>query len=188
MLEKIKSFGWGYVLIFIILSAIGIAFIAFRELLTALAIAIGIILIFAAAALAVSAIANRNRGVSFSLKIFFAVCVLIAGAVCVIFNAKAASVIVSLISLVLIIDSSFKLHTAAMSKRYSLPLWWMILVLSVPVIAAAFVMIKYPPENQALTSVLTGVTIIIDAISNLLSAFYLSACERKEKKDAQESD
>ena len=178
------SFKWGYLLIAITLSAIGICLISLHDMLKALAISIGIILIITGAAVAVVAIAKRSRGFGFAVRIFYAAMLVIGGTVTAIFNGSAAEILIALLALMLIIDASFKLHTAAMSKRFSLPLWWINLSLALLVIAGSFVMIKFPPEGLATASVILGIILIADAVANLLSAFYVSAYESRQYGEA----
>ena len=71
MLERIKNIKWGYVVIGLLLCAIGICFIAFNNSLTWLAITIGIILAVFGTVFGVLNIASKKRDFSFAVKIVF---------------------------------------------------------------------------------------------------------------------
>jgi hypothetical protein len=94
---------------------------------------------------------------------------------------------ISLFSLLLIVDASFKLQTAIMSKRYSVALWWIILALAVAIITAGYFLIKADLSEDSIptVSVFLGITIIIDAIANLLSAFYITIYEKRLFSEAR---
>ena len=183
MKEKLKSVKWGYPTVFFVLTLIGICLIALNKTLIGLAIAIGCILAIVGIVYGALTISKKERDLVFALRIFFSAICIIAGVVTAAFNDGAVEIIVAISSLLLIIDASFKLHTTAMSKRYSLPLWWIILSISVLVIIGAFILIKYTPKKIETTSIVLGIIFIADAISNLLSAFFISAYEHRLHDD-----
>ena len=181
MLEKLKSFKWGYLLLALTLVTVGVLFIIFGDALNYLAIAIGIVqLVFGIVYVALT-ISKRDRGVSFYFNIIFASTAVISGATTLIARESSIDIIASLIALILIVDSGFKLHTAAMSRRYNVVGWWLILAFSAIVAAGGYWMLKFTPETIAAESVLLGITLIVDGASNLCTAFYLSAYEKAEE-------
>ncbi len=183
MLEKLKSFKWGYIIIAFVLAAIGVCFISFTDALKALAITIGVMLCVFAVFFAILAIADKNRGVGFAFKIFFAVMSLIAGLVTAIFNTNTIEIIVAVFALVLIIDSSFKLHTSAMSKRYKVVGWWFITSIAAISISLCFVLLKFTPENQIACSVILGITMLLNSANNILTSIYSTIFERHMEED-----
>ena len=183
MLKAIKNFKWGYILITLVLAAVGICLITMSDALVTLAITIGCLLAASGIVIAIFAMVDKHRGVGFAMKIFLASLCLIGGIVTAIFNSASIEIIVSVFSLLLIIDASFKLNTTVMSKRYSLTLWWVMLALSVLIISASFIMIKYTPEKINVTSLILGVIFIVDSVSNFLNAFFVTAYEKRQRED-----
>lgn len=179
MLEKLKKFSWGYVLIGAIALAVGICFISFQDAYTALAIAMGIILALVGIGFLVSAFVDKSRGVIFGLKIAFGAICIICGIVTAFTQDKAILVIANIIFLLLIIDGAFKLQLAAMSKRYSFFGWWVILSLSVVIIVCSFLLSKFTPENPVTLGVLSGILLSLDGVTNILSAFWSTALVRR---------
>ncbi|MBQ8719599.1 MAG: DUF308 domain-containing protein [Clostridia bacterium] len=182
MLEKLKSFKWGYILIGLTLIAVGVLFLAFSNALNYLAIAIGIVQLLFGVIYVALTIAKTGRGVSFYFNIVFAATAIISGATTLIVRENSIDIIASLIALLLIIDSGFKFHTAAMSKRYNKFGWWFILSLSALTAAGGYWMLKFPPAEILGISILLGIILIIDGVSNIFSAFYLTACEKSEEE------
>jgi hypothetical protein len=78
-------------------------------------------------------------------------------------------------------DAGFKFHTAAMSKRYNKFGWWFILALSALTAAGGYWMLKFTPSDILGISILLGITLAIDGVSNIFSAFYLASCEKSEE-------
>ncbi len=183
MLEKLKKFKWGYPLLFLILLGIGICLISMKEALIALAITIGCTVAAAGIVIGVFAIAKKERDFNFVIKIIFGSSCLVAGIVTAAFNDASVEILISIFSLLLIIDASFKINTTAMAKRYSVPLWWIILSLATLTVVGGFFLLKYTPEDIPTASLILGIVFIVDALSNLLSAFYVSAYENREKAE-----
>ena len=181
MLEKIKKFGWGYILIAVFLIAVGACFISFSNVLDILAISIGIILIVYSIIFGIATLARRGRGAVFAIKIALTVIFLVAGTVTVIFGDSAVTVIADIFCLLLILDGAFKLQTSIFSKRYSVRAWWILPIFSVTVIVTSFILtkIQFSAEKRDILSILLGIVIITDGISNLISAFFHYLNEKK---------
>lgn len=179
MRDNYSLIKWGYAILFIILSIIGVCLIALNQALVALAITIGCILASVGIVLGVLTVAKREHGFSFAMRIIFSAVCLIAGVVVAVFNAGAVEIIISVSSLLLIIDASFKINTVAMCKRYSVSGWWLLLPFSVAIITTSFFLIKYTPESINAASVTLGIVFIVDALANLFSSFFNPAYERR---------
>lgn len=183
MLEKLKSFGWGYILIAILLSIVGISFVAFGNMLATLAVVIGIVLIIFGIVFGVLTLTRDSRGPIFALKVTFAVLAIVAGTVTAVLNDAAITVIADVLCLFLIVDGSFKLTTSITSKKYSVFGWWLMLVISVSTIISSFIVTKLmtaAADRTALTVIL-GVIIIVDAVGNLISPFLIAGARAKEE-------
>ncbi len=182
MLEKIKKFGWGYVLLFIMLLAVGVCLLSFNNTLEIVAIVMGVIMMLFGIVFFILTLANKHRGVNFAFRITFSIIALVCGAVTAISKSDAIEILVSFIALFLIMDGSFKLQTTATSKRYKLALWWLILIPAVLTIIGGFIAMRISPASNDVPIIL-GITVIIDAIANLLSAFYIAKYESVMKND-----
>ena len=182
MLKSIKNLKWGYVLIALLLGAVGVCFILFDDSVKMLTITIGIIATVFGAALGILTVASKKRGASFALKIIVAIVCLASGIVTIIFNREAVEIIISVFCLLLIIDGSFKLNTSIVSKRHSVAAWWIIAAVAAAVIVCSFVLARYPQKFAAPTLFL-GIVIVLDAIINLLSTVWVSRCETAAKAE-----
>lgn len=185
MLEKIKSVKWGYILIGLLLGAVGVCFISFNNSLEVLALTVGIILTVFGIVFGTLTIANKTRSFSFAVKIVFAVICLVCGIITMIFSSQSVPYLTAIFSLLLIIDGSFKLNTAAMAKRFSVGGWWIMMTVSVLVILSAFLLTEYKftVENELLTQLL-GIVITVDAVANLFSTVWVAKYEAAGKAEA----
>ncbi|MBP3308900.1 MAG: DUF308 domain-containing protein [Clostridia bacterium] len=187
MLEKIKAFRWGYILLFLAMAAVGACFLMFYETLPTLALVIGIILIIYGIFSAVIAISDKKRGGKYASRIIISVICIICGTVTAVLRENSVNILSSLIGLFLVIDGSFKINTAAMSRRYKLLSWWLMVIPASLVILGGFLSLKFgdiftgldSDDAMRWLSAIIGVTMIVDAIGNLLSAFYVGGFEKK---------
>ena len=182
-MENKQRFG-GYLLIATVLLAIGVVFIIFKESLKVLAISVGILLSVFAIVYGILTVASKNRGFGFAVKIAISIIALTAGVVTAILNEKTVEILAALFSLLLIVDGSFKLNTSAMSKRYSVKCWWLLLIPSVLLIAGGFYLIKYTPTAIATLTLILGILIVTDAVINYASAVFVTKFEANMKATA----
>ena len=70
-----------------------------------------------------------------------------------------------------------------MSKRYAVPLWWIILVISVATIFGGYFLLEKELDVSD-ASIILGAVFIADAVANLLSAMFISAYEHRQQKEA----
>ncbi len=187
MLEKLKSFGWGYILIAILLSLVGISFVAFGNMLETLATIIGIVLIIFGIVFGVLTLTRDARGGLFAIKVTFAVLAIVAGTVTAVLNDAAITVIADVLCLFLIVDGSFKLTTSITSKKYSVFGWWFMLIISVATIVSAFIVTKLMTAegDRVVLTVILGIIILIDALGNFVSPFLMAGAREKEITKAQ---
>lgn len=173
MKEKLKNFKWGYLILALITAAIGVLSLTFNDMLPTVALCIGIVITLFGIGYGIFAIFGTRRGVGFAFKIVIAVCAIISGVVTMIFRSGAIETLTSLFGLFIIIDGSFKLYESAISRRFDGVAWWLMIVPAILSIIGGFFNVKIASndDNATLISVLFGITMIVDAISNLIAAF-----------------
>ena len=187
IIEKIKNFRWGYILIAFVSALIGACFFIFNNAsLNALAISVGIAVIIGAIVLAFLSLASTVRGTSFGIKIVLSVAMLIAGLVVLIARDKTVNEMIGIFSLVMIIDGTNKLHTAAMSKRFKVWSWMFIMVLAVILIAGGYCTLRWLTVENSITVYILGSLFAIDSVANFFSAFYIGAYEKRSENQTKE--
>ena len=175
MLKKLKGFGWGYILIGLLLIAIGICFICIQDAYETLAIVTGAILSVAGIGFGIYTLMDKGRGVKFALKLSVAIAALICGVVTMCVKQNAIEVIANILCLLLIVDGSFKLQLSILSRRPTYYGWWIVTTLSTAIIISAFLLCKFTPGDPAHLATLSGIVITSDGILNILSAFFSPA-------------
>lgn len=192
MLEKLKKFGWGYLLIATLLIAIGVLFISAQNAYEVLAIIMGCILAAVGIGFSIYALIDKERGLKFGIRLSIGIIAIVCGVVTLIARSSAIATIANVFFLLLIIDGAFKLQLSILSRRLSYYGWWIVTGLSVAIIICTFLLCKLTPSDPARLATLSGVVIIADGILNLLSAFFSSALGTRgkggDKKDERTKD
>ena len=177
-MEKTKQkFGWGVLILGVLLIAIGVCFVAFRGLLTEMTYAIAIVMLVFGVGYGSFTLARFERNLKFAMKIIVSVCAICCGVVTIIAVESAITVIANIFCLLMIVDGSFKLHTAIMSIRYKVFGWWFITVLAVAIIVCAFLVSKMGLVNDTENEIKTlhlalGFIIAADGIANVFAPIY----------------
>ena len=182
-MKKLKNINFGYILLGVLVAAIGVFFVSFNNSIEVLAIIMGIILALVGIIFGVLTLVKKDRGVRFALKIALSIIFIVCGSVTALVRGGVVEIIASIFCLLLIVDGSFKLQTAILSKRYSLFGWWLMLSLSVLIISSAFLITRLVSDSAILT-VLIGIVMIIDGGTNIFSSIYTSLINSKIKEAA----
>ena len=183
MFKKLKTLGWGYVFLGLLLFSIGVCFIIFADSLKILAISIGAILTLFGLVFGFVAISEKARNFRFAMKIALSVICISCGIITMIFSGGAISVLVAIFCLLLIVDGSFKLSAAAEARRYSLKDAWIMMAVSSVVIISAFITAMRLSPTSASSSYILGAIVIVDAVANLISS--VSAPRRERARDEE---
>ena len=176
-MSSAKKFRWGYLLISLVLCAVGLCFIFFPNdsikigsyIIAAAAMLVGIIL-------AIKVLADRKRDFSFATSIFSAVLTVACGVVALIIPNEIFKLYPMLIGLFIILDGSFKLQTVINAKRYKIKCWWLLLLFAVISIIGGFFVIRLRVDidvSYRFFSIILGVALCSCGLQNFLSLFYL---------------
>lgn len=188
--QKIKNFKWGYLLFSILFTAAGLCFLSFPEdALKGVRIGIGVTAIVFAVAFIALTLANEERGFRFWAKMVLGGVAAICGGFMIFSPQGAFSYLTFVAGIYLMIDGSFKLQTAILSKRYRSAVWWIMLVLAAASISFGTVLVRVQfdfAEELAKVSKIIGIALMIDGIQNLLSIGYLYFVEHKTRETLRE--
>ena len=115
-------------------------------------------------------------------------CVLSGGFMC--FAKQGAfSYLIFAAGVLLLVDGSFKLQTAILSKRYRSWFWWVMLSLAVAVMVFGAILMRRQFDlatEEVLAARLLGVGLLLDGVANLLSIGYLSKIERGKVREVED--
>ena len=184
--KSLASYSWGVLLFALLFLAAGICLVSFPEdALPTAVLTISIITIVFGVLLIIIALLDKKRQAKFFFFLLGGACTLFAGIFLIIKrNDDAIALLALFIGVVMMIDGSFKLHTAVQTKQFKNAVWWVLLVLSLLTIAGGLYQVKWIEGVSVKTcSVLMGIFMILDAIQNVFITFYTPYYERKQKRE-----
>lgn len=189
LLKAIKSVRWGYLVVSIILSALGLCIISFpTQSFTTISYIIASGTTLAGIVMLIKVLADRQRGVRFGIFVFFSVLTLICGLVTFFIPEKIMELYPMFIGLLIIVDGSFKLQTVINAKRYKLKMWWFLLSLAVLAVFGGFLTVRLRVEETELSvfSFILGAGLLICGVQNFFSLFYLGKIVARAKSSLEE--
>ena len=190
LIKSIKSFRWGYLLISLVLCAVGVCFIVYpTQSMTIGSYTIGGASMLVGIILVVKVLANRKRSFSFAISVICAVLTVTCGVVALIIPEEVFKLYPMFIGLFIIIDGSFKFQTVINAKRYKLKMWWFLLIFSVISITGGFMLVRLSGTdiNNILFAEIMGITLFADGLENFFSLFYLGKIVTKAKEALEEN-
>ena len=190
--SSLKAFGWGYVLIFLILTLLGVLSFCFTDMLKWVVFTAGAIIALLGISFGIAAIVKSERGPKFTFRIIICASALVCGIITMIFANRGIEVLTSVLGTLFIIDGAFKLQKTGVLRLYKSATWWLLLTPALLTVVGGFMLIKFGAvnsENSMLrVAILLGTSAIIDGISNLLTAIFDALSRRKQKKAAEADD
>ena len=183
-INTITGYHWGIFLFAILLTAVGLCFLVFpEETMSKTVIAVALFTILYAVCMAVVTLLDSKRDISFFFRMLGAVLSLFCAIYLLIHHDDRAGEILTLyVGVLLMVDGSFKLHTAVLSKRYKMFLWWLIIFFSLFVLATGVILLRFTPEKAQSCAVLMGLSLIADGMQNFVATFYGPVLEKRMRE------
>lgn len=176
MIRKLKAVKWGYLVIAAVSLLFGVLLVTFSNTLHYVALTVGCCLILLSIGLMIKLAVMKRRGFAFGLGIVMAVMALICGVVTVVLHQEAGKTVADVLCLVMLVDGSLKLSTAVEAIRNRFFGRWVILVLSLFVIVASFLLTKNQPEALG---IYLGVIMLVDALTNAFTTVFAARNEKR---------
>ena len=191
-ISSLKAFGWGYVLIFLILTVLGVLSFCFTDMLKWVVFTAGAIIALLGVSFGVATIVKSERGPKFTFRIIICASALVCGILTMIFAKSGIEILTSVLGTLFIIDGAFKLQKTGVLRLYKSATWWILLTPALLSVIGGFMLIKFgsvrDENDMLLVAILLGVSAIIDGISNLLTAIFDALSKRKQKEIKDASD
>ncbi len=186
--QKLAAYSWGVLLFAVLCVVSGVCLISFpEEVLPKVVLIISIFTIVYGIVSGAINLANRDRGVLFFFRLLGAICALFCGIFLLIKHSEGVTLLTLFVGVLVMIDSSFKLHTAILSKRYQHSMWWVMLVLSIVCLAGGLYLVKWiPTDRLKFCSVMMGIVMVLEGVQNFLTTFYTMSVEKSRKKEILE--
>lgn len=172
-LNFVKTAKIGYIIVSVVMLALGIMFIAVPQFsAAAIGVFVGALLIVFGVVKLVGYFSRDLFRLAFQYDLAFGIFLIVLGTV-VLFKAQdILSFLCVVIGIAILADGLFKVQIAIDSKKFGIKNWWLILVLAILAGIVGMVILFYPASSSCLLIVLLGISFAFEGILNLCTAVF----------------
>ena len=119
-------------------------------------------------------------GLAFQFDFAFGVIAILLGLVVIIHPGNIMALVPVIMGIYFMIDGIMKIQTAVDAERFGVRSWWLILVSAIVTGGIGILLLVNPFESAVALTVLLGITLLADGISNIWIAAYTVKAIKKE--------
>lgn len=161
----------GYIVISVLLCAMGILLIVWPELsASVIGIICGILLIVFGAVKLVGYFSKDLYRLAFQYDLAFGILLILLGVIMLVRPGGLMDFICIVLGLSILTDSLLKMQIAMDAKQFGLNKWWLILLLSVIAGIFGLVLVLRPTASASVLMVLLGITLLSEGLLNMSTA------------------
>ncbi len=161
----------GYIVISVLLCAMGILLIVWPELsASVIGIICGILLIVFGAVKLVGYFSKDLYRLAFQYDLAFGILLILLGVIMLVRPGGLMDFICIVLGLSILTDSLLKMQIAVDAKQFGLNKWWLILLLSVIAGIFGLVLVLRPTASASVLMVLLGITLLSEGLLNMSTA------------------
>ncbi len=188
--KRLKTAKYGYIILSVLLCALGIVLIAFPGFSVSMLCWIGgILLILFGIVKIVGYVSKDLYRLAFQYDLAFGILLIALGAVLILRTDSMVHIICILLGVCILADALLKVQISIDSKMFGIRLWWMILAAAVLTGVAGFLLIFRPYESAQAVMILLGISLLTEGILNLITVLtVVKICNKKASVDSVEID
>ena len=158
----------GYIVISVLLCALGILLIAVPEFsVSAVGVICGAILIVFGIVRLVGYFSKDLYRLAFQYDLAFGIMMIALGVIMLWHPGSLMNFICITLGLSFLADGLFKIQIAIDSKRFGIREWWLILALAIVTVIFGGILIALPSESSRILTVLVGISMLCEGILNI---------------------
>ncbi|MGI5977248.1 MAG: HdeD family acid-resistance protein [Candidatus Limivicinus sp.] len=180
MLQAAK---WGYVVLSVLICALGICLIALPGLSGPLLCKLGGILLVVFGCIKIVGYLSRDPYcLAFQFDLAFGIMLIALGLILIFCTDTAVTFICILLGVLIFADALLKIQTAIEARNFGIPQWWLILILAIITAVFGLLLLFQPRMGSKLLMIMLGISFLGDGLLNL--ATVLSAVRISKKQDS----
>lgn len=166
--KPVKTAKAGYVVMSVLLCALGITFIVYPELSLQVICKItgGVICVYGAVKI-LGYFSRDLYRLAFQFDLAYGLLIMVVGVAMLIFTDKMVSAFGFALGLVILTDAFFKVQITIDSKKFGIRKWWLIACFTILTAAAGIWLILNPFYSAEMAMVFEGVALVCEGILNL---------------------
>ena len=180
----LKAAKYGYIVLSVLICALGITLIAVPEFsVSALCWIGGILLIVFGCIKILGYLSKDLYRLAFQFDLAFGILLIALGLILILRTDAMIHMVCLLLGLFILADSLLKIQTAIDARAFGLRGWWLILTMAVITAVLGFLLLFRPCETTAAFMVLLGVSFLGEGLLNLVTVLTAVRILQKKRKD-----
>lgn len=180
---------WGHFAIANLFIILGILFMVFPETSVSVMITLSGIIMMIFGAIKIAGHFSRDfYRVTFQFDLELGILLAVLGLAVLLKPKGAVSFLCIALGISVFTDGLFKMRIAFESKKYGVPHWWIILIVSVLAMLIGLILVFRPASSASVIMVILGLSLIVDGILNLCVAVTFLRIIKEEEPDVIEID
>ncbi len=168
--KRLRMAKYGYIVLSILLCALGITLIAVPSFSISLLCWIGgILLILFGCVKIVGYISKDLYRLAFQFDLAFGILLISLGIILILRTGAMIHIICSLLGICILADALLKIQISIDSKSFGIHQWWMILAAAIITSVIGFLLLFRPYESAQIAMTLLGMSILAEGILNLVT-------------------
>ena len=179
--KRLRAAKYGYIIVSILICALGITLIAVPDFSVSLLCWIGGVLLIAFGCVKILGYMSKDLyRLAFQFDLAFGILLIVIGVVLILRTDAMIHIICALLGIFILSDSLLKIQIAIDSKAFGIRRWWMILSAAIITGVIGFLLLFRPYESSQTVMVLMGISFLGEGILNLTTV--LTAVKILQKK------
>lgn len=184
---KLRAAKYGYIVLSILICALGIAIIAVPDFSVSMLCWIGGILLIIFGCFKILGYLSKDLyRLAFQYDLAFGILLCILGAILILRTDAMLHIICTVLGIFILADSLLKIQIAIDARAFGIRLWWMILSVAILTSVISFLLLFRPYESSAAVMILLGTSLLGEGLLNLTTV--LTAVKILQKKAPSFSD
>lgn len=187
--SSMKAAKIGYIVISVILCALGIMMIAVPDFSVSLiGIICGAVLIAFGIIRLVGYFSRDLYRLAFQYDLAFGILMIALGVIMLMRPEGLMNFICIALGLSILTDGLFKIQIAIDSKKFGIDQWWLILALAIITVAVGIAVVAMPGGSSRILSIMIGVSLLCEGILNISTVITAVKIIKGQKPDVIEVD
>lgn len=184
---RLRAAKLGYIVLSILICALGIAVMAVPDFSVSLLCWIGGILLMAFGCIKILGYLSKDLyRLAFQYDLAFGILLCILGLILILRTDAMVHIICTVLGIFILADSLLKIQIAIDAKTFGIHLWWMILAVAIVTSVISFLLLFRPYESSAIIMIFLGTSLLGEGLLNLTTV--LTAVKILQKKAPTFSD
>lgn len=187
--KRIRTAKIGYLVISILLCALGILLIAVPDFsMTLLCRIMGGIMILFGLVKIIGYCSKDLYRLAFQYDLALGILLMALGVILMVRTDAMIHIICVILGICILADALLKIQTAIDAKAFGLPKWWLILAAAILTGAAGFLLILRPTQSAQVIMMLLGLSLITEGVLNLITILTAVRIVRRKTPEIIDAD